>query len=143
MESYWPSVVANPTGNKPTDAFAVHIQEIPKIVFSHTLQSVGWKNVRLATGTLEEEVLTLKQQPGNDIFVGSPGLIAALTRLNYFDEYQLCVHPVIAGSGLPLFKNISRNVGLKLQKTKTLGSGAIVLYYARLFEFHRNSNGTE
>ena len=44
MESYWPAVVKNPTGNKPIDEFAVLIDNISKIVFSRTLKNVAWKN---------------------------------------------------------------------------------------------------
>jgi dihydrofolate reductase len=137
MESYWPAVVKNPTGNKPNDKFAVLIEEIPKIVFSHTLNNVDWKNARLVKRDVREEVLELKQQPGKNIFVGSPSLIVTLTKLNLIDEYQLCIHPVIAGSGLPLFKEISDRIILKLLKTKTLDSGAIVLYYERLHPAYR------
>ncbi len=129
MESYWPSVVKNPTGNKPTDEFALLIDNISKIVFSHTLKNVEWKNTRLAKGDIKEEVLALKQQPGKDIFVGSPSLIVASMNLNLIDEFQLCVHPVIVGNGLPLFKNINDRTILKLLKTKTFSSGAITLYY--------------
>jgi len=129
MESYWPTVVKNPTGNKPTDDFAVLIQDIPKIVFSHTLNNVEWKNARLAKKNINEEVLDLKQQPGKDIFVGSPSLIVALTKLNLIDQYQLCVHPVIIGKGLPLFKTINDSITLKLLKTKIFSSGSIALYY--------------
>ena len=132
MENYWPSVVKNPTGNKPTDDFAVLIQNIPKIVFSRTLNTVDWVNTRLAKEGIQEEIAALQQQQGKDIFIGSPGIIATLTELNLIDEYQLCVHPVIAGKGLPLFKNINDTVALKLIKTKTFGSGAIVLYYETL-----------
>ena len=129
MESYWPSVVKNPTGNKPTDEFAVLIDNIPKLVFSRTLKTVVWKNARLATRGIKDEILELKQQDGKDIFVGSPGLIVASMQLDLIDEYQLCVHPVIARKGLPLFKNINERKTLKLIKTKTLRSGQITLYY--------------
>ena len=129
MESSWPNIVKNPSGNKAMDEFAVIIQSIPKIVFSHTLTKIEWENAKLAHGNLKEEVLVLKKQQGKNILVGSPSLIVALTKLNLIDEYQLCVHPVIIGSGLPLFKNITTRVILKLLKTKTLGSGSIVLYY--------------
>lgn len=129
MESYWPTIVKNPTGNKPTDEFAVLIDNIPKIVFSRTLKNVDWKNTELKKELIKEEILELKQQPGKDIFVGSPSLIVALTQLNLIDEYQLCVHPVILGKGLPLFKNINDRINLKLLKTKIFGSGSILLYY--------------
>ena len=129
MESSWPPLVINPSGNKPMDEFAVLIENIPKIVFSHTLTSVDWKNARLAKRALKEEVLELKQQSGNYILVGSPSLILALTKLNLIDEFQLCVHPVILGDGLPLFKNVGTRIVLDLTKTKKFKSGAIVQYY--------------
>ena len=61
MESYWPSVVKNPTGNKPIDEFAVLIDNISKIVFSRTLKNVDWKNTTLKTDVIKEEVLELKE----------------------------------------------------------------------------------
>ena len=133
MESYWPSVVKNPTGNKPTDEFAVTIDKVPKIVFSHTLQHVEWKTAKLAKKDIKEEVLELKQSRNGgskDILVGSPSLIVALTQLGLIDEYQLGVQPTVVESGLPLFKNITDRVDLKLLKTKTFGCGALMLYYA-------------
>ena len=132
MESYWPSVVKNPTGIKSMDEFAVAIDNIPKIVFSNTLKNVEWKTAKLAKRDIKEEVLELKQSRNGgskDIFVGSPSLIVALTNLNLIDEFQLCVHPVIVGSGLPLFKNLKDKTILKLLKKKSFSSGAITLYY--------------
>jgi dihydrofolate reductase len=78
---------------------------------------------------VKEELLKLKQQPGKDILVGSPSLIVAAMKLGLVDEYQLCVHPVVAGHGLPLFKSISDQAVFKLTKTKTFGAGQILLYY--------------
>jgi dihydrofolate reductase len=132
MESYWPTVVRNPTGNKPTNEFAVLIDNISKIVFSHTLKNVDWKNAKLAMRGVKEEVLELKQSPnGGDknILVGSPGLIVTCMKLNLIDEYQLSVQPIVLGSGLPLFKNVRDRVNLKLLKTKTFRCGAVTLYY--------------
>ena len=129
MESYWPTVVKNPTGNKPADEFAVLIDNISKIVFSRTLQQVDWKNTELKKEINREEILKLKQQTGKNILVGSPGLIVALTQLDIIDEYQLGVQPIILGTGLTLFKNITDTINLKLLKTKTFGCGAIMLYY--------------
>ena len=132
MESYWPSVVRNPTGNKPTDEFAVLIDNILKIVFSHTLKKVDWKNTKLKKEIIREQVLELKQSRDGgrkNILVGSPSLIVALTQLELIDEYQLCVHPIVLGSGLPLFKNIKDRISFKLLQTKTFHCGAVALYY--------------
>ncbi len=129
MESYWPSIVKSPTGNKPEDEFAVLIDDISKIVYSRTLKSVHWKNSTLKKEVIKEELLELKQQTGKPILVGSPSMIVALTNLDLIDEYQIGVQPVILGSGLTLFKNIRDRVDLKLYKTKTFGCGAVMLYY--------------
>lgn len=129
MESYWPSVVKNPTGNKPTDEFAVLIDNISKIVFSRTLKNVDWKNTKLKKEVIKEEVLELKQKAGKNILVGSPSLIVALTQLDLIDEYQLGVQPIVLGSGLQLFKNVKDRINLKLLETKTFGCGAVTLYY--------------
>ncbi len=129
MESYWPSVVKNPTGNKPIDDFAVLIDNIEKIVYSRTLPSVTWKNSTLKREVNKAEIEALKQLPGKPIGVGSPGMIAQLSELALIDEYHLCIHPIIIGHGLPLFKNITKRVDLTLLKTKTFGSGVVVHYY--------------
>lgn len=129
MESYWPTIVNDPTGNKPEDEFAVLIDNIQKIVYSRTLKTVDWKNTTLKHEINTKEILELKQQPGKDMLVGSPSLIVAFTQLGLIDEYQLNINPIIVGSGLVLFKNIKDRIDLKLLKTKTFGCGAIVLYY--------------
>lgn len=131
LMEYWRDVVNNPTGNEAMDQFATAMDRVPKLVFSHTLKHVDWESARLATRDMETELSELRQHPGKDIFVCSPGLIAALTDLHLIDEYQICLHPVIAGGGLPLFKNIRERIALELVKTKTLGFGAIILYYEK------------
>ena len=129
LMEYWQEVVSNPTGNKSIDHFAVVMDKIPKIVFSHTLKNITWQSATLANRELQEEVLELKQQTGRDILVGSRSLIVSLLKRNLLDEFQLCIHPVVAGKGLPLFENIERRVNLTLSDTKTFGSGAQILYY--------------
>lgn len=132
MQNYWPSVVKNPTGNKPADEFAVLINNISKIVFSCTLKDVDWKNTELKKEISKEEILALKQPRnggGKNIVVGSPSLIVALAQLDLIDEYQLSVQPTILGGGLPLFKNLRDRINLKLLKTKIFECGAVTFYY--------------
>jgi len=129
LMEFWRTVLENPTGDKAMDDFALAIDNTPKLVFSRTLKNVDWKSAKLASQDLEKEVLELKQQSGKDILVGSRSLIIQLMKLNLIDEYQLCIHPVVAGAGLPLFENIKDRTVLKLIKTKTFGGGAVTLYY--------------
>ncbi|MES2430978.1 MAG: dihydrofolate reductase family protein [Bacteroidota bacterium] len=129
LMQFWQTLLKEPSGEKTMDDFARAIDKIPKIVFSHTLKDTRWESATLSNKTLEEEVLALKQKKGKDILVGSRSLIIQLVKLNLIDELQLCVHPVLAGNGLPLFENINNSTILKLTKVKTFSGGAVILYY--------------
>ena len=129
MESGWAPIVKNPTGNQSMDEFAVLIEDIPKIVFSRTLESVQWRNTTLVKDNLKDEVLKLKQEPNKNILVGSPSLIQQLMSMNLIDEYQFCINPIIFGGGLPLFKHIKEKINLQLIKTKTFDSGVVAVSY--------------
>lgn len=129
MESYWPTLIDNPSGNAQSDEFAALADNIHKIVYSRSLKEVTWNNSELKSEIVKEDIIVLKQQPGKNILVGSPSTIVQFAQLGLVDEYQFCIHPVILGQGLPLFKNITDKIDLKLLKTKTFGSGAVVMYY--------------
>jgi dihydrofolate reductase len=129
LMQYWQTLINNPSGEKEMDDFAAAIDKIPKIVFSHKLKDTGWDSAKLSTHSLEELVTELKQQSGRNILIGSRSLIIQLMNLNLIDEYQLCIHPVVAGSGLTLFENINDRTIFKLIKTKTFSGGAVLLYY--------------
>ncbi|MEZ4945975.1 MAG: dihydrofolate reductase family protein [Cyclobacteriaceae bacterium] len=129
LMQFWQTLLIQPSGQKSMDDFAVAIDKIPKIVFSTTLKSTEWDSAKLATKEIEKEVLELQQQSGKDILVGSRSLIIQLINLNLIDEFQICIHPMIEGKGVPLFDKIKDRTIFKLLKTKVFDSGAIVLYY--------------
>lgn len=129
LMEYWKELIVNPSGNKVLDDFAVVMDRIPKIVFSNKLKSLDWESARLATKPIEEELLELKQQTNKDILVGSRSLIMHLLNLNLIDEFQLCIHPVIAGEGLLLFEQLHTKQTLKLNNIKRFKGGAVILNY--------------
>lgn len=121
------------------DDFAISIDKIPKLIFSNTLKETGWDSVAIAKKSLSEAVLELKQQPGKDMLIGSRSLIIQLLNSNLIDEFQICIHSVIEGKGLLLFDQIKDHIVLKLNKTKTLNSGATVFYYQPVSETTKHS----
>jgi len=129
LMEFWPTLVANPSGNKAMDDFAVAMDEIHKIVYSRTLEKVEWKTAELRREIVKDEIIELKQRSCKDIFAGSPSLIVQLGNLGLIDEYQIAIHPAIVGSGLTLFKDISERIDLKLIKTKPFACGAVIHYY--------------
>ena len=142
LMEYWRTLLENPSDEKSMNDFAIAIDKISKIVFSHTLKNVEWESAKLANREIEEEVLELKQSRNGgskDILVGSRSLIIQLIKLNLIDEFQLCIYPVIAGTGLPLFENIKDRTVLKLIQTKTFSGGAVTLYYEPTNEKATNS----
>ena len=129
LMEFWRTILKNPSEEKSMNDFAVAIDKIPKIVFSRTIKNVDWESAALAKRELKDEVLELKQQPGKDIFIGSRSLIIQLIKLDLIDELQLCIHPVVAGKGLPLFESINDRIIFKLVKNKIFNGGAVILYY--------------
>jgi dihydrofolate reductase len=129
LMEFWRTLLEDPSEEKSMNDFAMAINKIPKIVFSHTLKNVEWKSATVAKRDLKEEVLELRKHSGKDILVGSRSLIIQLMKLNLIDELQLCIYPVVAGHGLPLFENINDRIILKLIKTKLFSGGAVILYY--------------
>jgi len=129
LMEFWPTLVANPSGNKAMDEFAAVMDAIHKIVYSRTLENVEWKTAELKREIVENEIVGLKQQDGKNILVGSPSLIVQLGNLGLIDEYQLGINPTVAGSGLPLFKNVSDRIDLRLTNTKTFACGVVIHTY--------------
>ena len=129
LMEYWKSVLEDPTGNKASDDFAAAIDDIQKIVYSRTLESVDWGNTQLKREIDGDGILDLKRREGKPILVGSPSMIVQLGDLGLIDEYQIAIHPMAVGSGLSLFKGIRDRIDLKLLKTKTFVCGVVIHYY--------------
>lgn len=132
MESAWRAPAE--TGVRPDwmepwmEAFAKTIHAKKKYVVSSTLQQVDW-NAELVRGDLAKTVQQLKQQPGKGIGTGGVTLPLALAELGLIDEYEIIVHPRVAGHGPHLFAGLSKPLDLKLISRKELRSGAVALRY--------------
>ncbi len=126
MAGYWPT--ASPPAEDQVIIDAMN--NLPKIVFSKTLEKVAWKNSRLVKKNIANEVATLKQQPGRDIVIyGSGSIVSTLTQLGLIDEYRIFVNPVVLGSGKPMFKGLNDRLNLNLLTTKTFNCGVVLLHY--------------
>jgi len=128
--TYWETADESPTAQEHELEFARIWKDLPKIVFSKTLETVEG-NARLAGRGVADEVAELKEQPGKDLAVGGAGLASALIRLNLVDEYRLFVSPVVLGGGTPYFPAVDERVDLELVETRTFGSRVIYVRYRR------------
>jgi dihydrofolate reductase len=126
----WPNVPDNPIVSEGEREYARKLNAMRKVVFSKSLDSVDWNNSTLANEIVPEEIEKLKQEPGRDMIIyGSASVVQELTNLGLIDEYQILVHPVVLGSGKPLFSGIHDTVNLNLMEAKQLPSGVTLLRY--------------
>ena len=128
MEAAWRLPAA--PGARPDwmEPFARTIDAAKKYVVSSTLDRVDW-NAELLRGDLGEAVQGLKREPGKGLLVGGVTLPQALAELGLIDEYELVVHPRIAGHGPTLFAGLSKRVDLRLVSRLELASGAVAMRY--------------
>ena len=116
---------------KATGRIADFMNDLPKVVFSRTLDAATWKNTRLVRRDAADEVAELKRGDGKDLFVfGSARLSDSLLRRGLFDELRICVAPVVLGTGVPLFKPGSPRRDLTLLQARPLATGGVILRYA-------------
>ena len=111
-------------------AFADAWCEIPKVVFSRTLDSVQG-NARLAEASLAEEAAAALDATDKDVGIGGAGLAAAAIELGLVDELRMFRNPVVVGGGTPFLPPVTENVPLDLVETRTFGSRVIYERYGR------------
>ncbi|MES9605724.1 MULTISPECIES: dihydrofolate reductase family protein [Actinomadura] len=122
MAGFWPN------SDHPS---AKAMNEIPKVVFSRTLETADdWPETRIAGGDTAEEIAKLKAEPGKDLVAaGGTGFMHSLIKLGVVDEYRLWVLPAVTGKGAPLFPELDQAVKLCLVNSTAFPSGILELVY--------------
>ncbi|MEO4004988.1 MULTISPECIES: dihydrofolate reductase family protein [unclassified Flavobacterium] len=99
-----------------------------KFVFSN--QKREHKKDVFVTSNMGHNVAEIKEQDGKDIWLyGGANLIKSFIDLGLIDMYKISVHPVVLGSGKPLFENLKNRINLKLTDTRVFRSGVVELTY--------------
>ena len=119
--------------NEARTAFADVWCAIPKIVFSHTLDSVEG-TARLAEGSVAEEVAAALDATDKDISIGGAGLAGSAIDLGLVDELRMFRYPIVIGGGTPFLPPVTEPVSLDLIETRTFGSRVVYERYRRVRE---------
>jgi dihydrofolate reductase len=117
MAAHWPTA---------DDEIAPLMNRATKVVFSRTLSRLDWENCRLATRDPGAEIAELKQQGKTIGVAGGATFAQSLSEQRLIDEYNLTIHPVALGTGLPLF---TAPINLKLLNTRVYDTGAVLHNY--------------
>ena len=134
LAAYWPTA---------TGPFAKPMNEIPKAVFTQkgfkgidagqaeqSPAMASWAGARVFDGDLAAEIKALKAESGKPIVaIGGAGFVQSLITTGLVDEYHLAIHPVVLGSGLPIFSGVEMPLYLKLADTKVFPKGVIAKIY--------------
>ena len=112
------------------DATRKNIQQGIKPTPASEAVTKDWAETPILTGDLATEIARLKREPGKDILAhGGAGFAQSLVKEGLIDEYQFMVHPVVLGTGLPLFSTLSKPMDLKLVSSKAFDTGAVAQIY--------------
>ncbi|WP_042393260.1 dihydrofolate reductase family protein [Streptacidiphilus carbonis] len=130
MAGFWPTADAAPEASSEVAEFAGIWRDMPKIVYSRTLEHADW-NTTVVREVVAEQVLALKAQPGGDLVLGGADLAGAFRELDLIDEYRIYVHPVLIGRGKRLFQDSDVFASLRLVETRAFGNGVVMLRYER------------
>ncbi len=131
MESAWRRPATGPWPDWMGEweiPFAEAIDRAKKYVVSSTLSGVDW-NAELVRGDLGQAVRRLKQEPGENLWVGGVTLPSALADMGLIDEYEFLVQPVLAGHGPTLLAGLRQRIRLELVDRREFRSGAVALRY--------------
>ncbi len=103
---------------------------IKTYVCSRTMKKPNTKNVMFVSEDAADLVRRLKEEEGKDIFVMGGGVLAtSLFEADLIDEIAINVHPLLLGSGIPLFHEMSRQINLELKECRQLTNGCVMLTY--------------
>jgi dihydrofolate reductase len=130
MAGFWPTADTDPSSTEPMVEFARIWRDMPKIVYSKTLERADW-NTTIVREVVPKEIMELKAQPGGDMVLGGADLAATFMRHDLIDEYRLYVHPVVIGKGKPLFPPSDASIDLRLVESRRFGNGVVLLRYQR------------
>ena len=130
MAAYWPEADQEPDAPAPIVEFAQIWRDMPKLVYSKTLQqaNLDW-NITVVRDVVPEEVRRLKEEPGGDLALGGANLAATFLRHGLIDEYRLYVQPVAIGGGKPLFPQGTARTDFQLLESRTFSNGVELLRY--------------
>lgn len=126
FQQIWPAVLEKDGAPESQVRMAQALTDKPKQVYSATLETTTWKNTTIKKAIDREQKGLLT--------IGSPGLVAELTKLNLVDDYYFAIQPLIAGSGQArLFDKLQLDgrLPLNLVATKQLKTGVLILHYQR------------
>lgn len=132
MESYWPTAGDQPGATKHDKQHSGWYNKVLKVVLSRTMQGQHLANTNIIGDNVSAEIVKLKQAAGTNILAfGSPTAAHYLMAENLIDDYWVFVNPILLGQGIPLFKDISGRIKLKLVESTTLKSGVVCVHYEK------------
>ena len=126
MASFWPT----PAALETMPVVAKQMNDLPKVVFSRTMDKATWQNTKLVKSGLVDEVRRMKKESGDGmVIMGSGTIVSQLAQAGLIDEFQIVVNPIVLGKGRTMFDGVKDRLNFKRTSTRTFGNGNTVLCY--------------
>src|SRR5262245_51115933 len=135
MTRYWKTIDTVLWGRKTYEVAlkgggAGSYGNIKNYVFSRTLKKSKEKNVEIVSEDPGKFVRKLKKQKGKDICVMGGGVLGkSLLEAKVIDEIGFNIHPVLLGSGIPLFHPMKKQINLELLECSPFKNGCVLVRY--------------
>ena len=135
MKEYWETIDTMVMGRRTYEVMknaggGGGYSGIKTYVFSRTIKKPNSKRVTFVSEDAADFVRRLKEEEGKDICVMGGGVLAkSLFEADLIDEIGFNVHPVLLGSGIPLYYEMSRQINLELKECRQLSNGCVLLTY--------------
>ncbi|WP_029118693.1 MULTISPECIES: dihydrofolate reductase family protein [unclassified Mycobacterium] len=128
MAAYWPTADQEPDATPLIVDFARIWRNMPKVVFSRTLDSVDW-NSRLERADPVAVVSKLKAETDGNLEIAGATLAAPVVQAGLVDEYRIVLVPIAVGGGTPFFPTLPSWISLRLLENRTFPCGTVLLRY--------------
>lgn len=126
MASFWPT----PFAMEKFPVVAEGMNQLPKVVFSRTLDKASWNNTKLVKDRMPEAVRKMKSEPGKDmVIMGSGSIVSQLADEGLIDEFHVVVSPTVLGKGRTMFEGVTKRLNLKRTRSRTFENGNVLLCY--------------
>jgi len=136
MKDYWKNIDTVVMGRRTYEVAMKNYGDagsgpsVKTYVFSRTIKKRSSKKITFVAEDAAEYIKRLKEEKGKDICVLGGGVLAkSLFEADLIDEIGFNIHPVLLGSGIPIFYEMSRQIDLELTKCQQLSNGCVMVTY--------------
>jgi dihydrofolate reductase len=130
MEGFWPTAAKDQSLPDFLQEYGEFWTRCPKVLVSRGRTKADYNTKVIGSwGEAIQKISVLRSEVEGNIGVGGATLATELLHAGLLDELLLFMHPVVLGSGRPLFNELKAPLACDLVEHKAFASGVTMLRY--------------